>query len=791
MIKNDILKIFAILMAGCAMLVSCQPEGPENDGSDVIPVFPEPVKDMNVAPGSTLTLTFDVNMDWELAISDTNIRWFWIDDNSIRLDKISGKVAAAGEAEEVTVHIGVSDVQEFDENRTCTVTLTMGGESRMIAEYMRQAKSRTLAVYAAKVENGEFLRDDVGAFIYDEEKEAEGLDLIWSAEYPGIIMPFKVVSNCDWTIEAPEWLSFQEPDEISEIVEIVFSAASLEAVQGNVTFKAKDGDAEVKTYEVSAPACAEVSLYAAVLDERGEFMFDEQGEYIYSDAPDETVTLVWPGQDYRLPVRIDAKCNWTVELPEWLEIRYSDEEILDRTGTVSCTLIGDPMSYPLDEVTEDIVFKFADKEIQKVSVTIPGVKDIFSFGVDMAMTSWEFNAAGQVLTSVGYQDVAASAWFYGLEDATVAVVEMKDGKRVAENPSWIDIELQAYDEDGEVLQNRAVTIIPEENDSWERSALVLFCQHAYAAEEWFASDGTLLEDKKSYAVELLQHGSDVDYITMLLSDAQLKEAGAKFAVSTNPRLDVYFGTAKYKYTLTYSNPYAGSEARMSLAKPYKSVKVFNAARKEVTSSDFWLRFTSEDMVTGVVDMYADMTPSEKATTGYIVFYDEDDSVLAILECIFDPVVEVITLDVGFTDESVAIAESVGATLVQLKEGDIYDLYFEGMNIVYHLTYKTTDTPLKIRIPDTVKKHIVNPYDYMTYFRVNGMVYNEYLGPNDMVGEVVTDENGAVEISMERPDKYVQIGKLELPADTYMGSINFLDASDKIIFILVCTLDLSK
>ena len=45
--------------------------------------------------------------------------------------------------------------------------------------------------------------------------------------------------------------------------------------------------------------------------------------------------------------------------------------------------------------------------------------------------------------------------------------------------------------------------------------------------------------------------------------------------------------------------------------------------------------------------------------------------------------------------------------------------------------------------------------------------------------------------MSQPDSQVQIGNLELKENEYMSVINFVDKSDSIVFVLVCTLDLSE
>ena len=205
-----------------------------------------------------------------------------------------------------------------------------------------------------------------------------------------------------------------------------------------------------------------------------------------------------------------------------------------------------------------------------------------------------------------------------------------------------------------------------------------------------------------------------------------------------------------------------------------------------SSSDFWLTFTpnNEDKNGGVIDMYLNMDAPDKKDSGYVVFYDADGSVLAIIECVFDPTVVVKDdVKIEFTEQSAMYAEMLGFTLEQLTEGELFELYTDGMNPVYHLRYTMGGMPLAIKIPATVKTHNVNPYSLRTSFRVNNLVYDEYFGPNDLLGEIETDNEGAVEIYMSMPE--------ESSETMIQGNINFVNGAGSTVVILICTLDLGE
>lgn len=779
----NIFRTFAALaVISTLMTVSCNEPAQEGPSQEQIkPVFPDVVVNNEVTPGEALTLTFEANMDWSVSVPSANLQWFWIQDSSFKLDKVSGKVEA-GSVVPVTVTIGVSDQEEFDANRSCEVTLTMGEESKVIAKYMRPAKNRTLSVYAATVVDGELVSNEDGGYQY-ETSETSQADLIWSANDADFRMPVRVESNCEWTLETPEWLSVEVPEMTTGTVDLVLTGSSVELATGSLVFKA--GDSIIKELNVTVPSCGEVKVYATQIDELGYFQFDEDGNYLYTVEPVEAMTLVWPGNDYRMPVKVDAKCDWTLEMPEWLKASFPEYTPEKNSGTITFTLMGDPLLYPLEDTAAKIFFKFDGQVVHEVEVTIPGVADRFSFSLGMAMTAWEFNAASELMTSAGFQAIPATASIFGTSVADVVAVELVDGRKSVENPSWVTLDVQAYVKGSEVLQTREVSVTTAVNEGSERSAYILFCKDGYASDKFFTADGTIMEDMAAYAVLLTQYGNDMDYVTMTSTEADMAAAGVTFTVSENPRLSGWFGETDYRYELTYTNVYARDKAYMSFAKPFASYKVFNASRRDMTAADeFWLTFTSDDNTSGVIDMYKDMTPSTSKETGYVVFYDADGSTLAIVVCVFDPAAAVSNdVVIEFTEQSAMYAEMMGFTLEHLTSGPIYDEYFDGMSPVYHLTYTSSGMPMSIKIPSNIKKHTVNPYSLKTAFRVNDTIYDEYFGPGDILGEVELSDEGSVEIYMSMPEGNT--------SDMIRGDIVFMDSAGNTVVILVCTLDLTE
>lgn len=249
--KNNISRSFAALLMGCAIfMVSCEPAGTEADPD---PVFPSSV-DKTVSPGQTVTLTFDANLDWEVSVPESTLTTFWIEDGAMDVAKVSGK---AGDG--IAVTVGTTSAEAFDE-RSCAVTLKMGGKSQQIAKIILPGKDMTLTVYSAVVEDGEVQYGDDG-YLY-ESTEAESIDLIWTGS--DFRLPIKVDANYSWTVKSPSWAKVDVPeDRVGEVVLNVFGVPSeypLDDASGKIRFMS--GETLVKEYDITIPGCEDIFSYS-------------------------------------------------------------------------------------------------------------------------------------------------------------------------------------------------------------------------------------------------------------------------------------------------------------------------------------------------------------------------------------------------------------------------------------------------------------------------------------------------------------------------------------------------
>ena len=224
--KTNFWKSAAGLVLGLTAMVACEEDKPVV----VDPVFPSEVIEQNVAASEEVEIKFEANLDWELSIPASEQNKYWLDDAGMPASKVSGK------AGNQTVTVVFSEDEYYDANVVCEVTLSMGGQSKVIAKLTRLAINRTLEVYTAKI----------GEWGFDDEfntTKAEAIELTTFEGDPLYAMPVKVVANFDWNLSLPAWCK-------GEVVAEGAAAESLSGKAGqavelvlaaNLTAEVKDG----------------------------------------------------------------------------------------------------------------------------------------------------------------------------------------------------------------------------------------------------------------------------------------------------------------------------------------------------------------------------------------------------------------------------------------------------------------------------------------------------------------------------------------------------------------------
>lgn len=254
--KTIIRYAFAV-MAAMAVMVSCDKKQPEEQkGQEVqTPVFPTATINETVEAGAAVTLQFEANLKWKIEISgEGKGNMFWLDDDGMKATSISSDKTGPQ-----VVTVVFSEDEEFDKNRVCDVTLTMGGESKKIATYTRLSLNRTFEVYAG-VEDEFGFKKTSGAYEYGEQAVTSAALTTFTGNTT-YVLPLKVVTNYAWNIVLPSWVSCETLSGAAGVTELFLTAVlSEDAAAGakeNVRFVDASNPAQAFEMELTLPAFGE------------------------------------------------------------------------------------------------------------------------------------------------------------------------------------------------------------------------------------------------------------------------------------------------------------------------------------------------------------------------------------------------------------------------------------------------------------------------------------------------------------------------------------------------------
>ena len=218
--KNTILHWTSVLLASAALMLSGCTSSDEETPEVTTPVFPE-LASLTIPAGETFCkVTFTPNMDWTVSIptdAETS-RWFKLSDGVMESTSISGRAST----EPVTVQVTTIDQESFDLSPVCEVSLTMGGQTKVIAQITRGTAAREFELYLSKydTDGDDFIMpyefDETPLTKYDGTEAPttapEGTaELKWPIRIGEPMQVVKGSSNFDWLISAPEWIEVSSP----------------------------------------------------------------------------------------------------------------------------------------------------------------------------------------------------------------------------------------------------------------------------------------------------------------------------------------------------------------------------------------------------------------------------------------------------------------------------------------------------------------------------------------------------------------------------------------------------
>ena len=654
-----------LLTAGLGLaLASCSDSDTEPEAPAEIPVFPEAVE-AAIVPGDSYTLTFETNMKWEASIPASASQAFYIEDGEHKV------LTQSGEAGKAEVTIGTYEIENFDETPSCEVTLTVGGESKVIATLTITKQERTLALYTSRMEDGDFVyssSEDGLSYVYNEEP-AETIDLAWPEARSGYMHPIMVEANFAWRLaEKSEWLVEEDYTGEAGQVEILLKA--------DPTKYPLDGDKEGKfvlcarnnpdlkyAYTVTIPACRDyynVSGFVAQtrFNAKGKFFSagsSSAGAWVDGGAHGDIVCAEEP-VIFKFAQVTETGGNTFLEADEkgstnWLKIettvsnaenvlknyRYNitvEENAGDARDAVIVALpasvakgleAGELADYDIKEEYQPYVLTRVNQAAKPELVSAVNPEGMAEVGAALELLNVE--EQGWVLETLsvtnGFQLTYTKEW--SNEDSTLELAQEYtaykaydyDLNPMAESDSWLTVR--------KVNNGIVIDMAPSKDKCGNSSQMNEGLAHVgYVVFE--DAEGAFVVIRCIYD-ENVNLGGNEGAITVEFQYPQFAPAydESSLELLTSGELFEEYnpGNGAPVYHLTFRKPYATMSALKGLPE------------KGISNADEWLSYEPGDGTTIISMDYTKLPDGEKTMTSSIVFYDSSRSTVVVLVCTLD------------------------------------------------------------------------------------------------------------------------------------------------------------
>ena len=326
--KKQIFRLMTalVMMAAAVLSIGCEPE-PDPEPEPMTPNFPKLVEKV-VKSGETVTLSINPNMAWKVSIPSSAAQYFSLAD-------AAGQLSMSGEAGAQQIKIQVADLDEFDTDRLCEVSLSMGGKTEVIAKLTRMKLARTVNIYVAEYDaaNVDFKTTAEGAYVYGTTP-VTSLDFLWHNEQ--YMHRIVVETNFKWAIggEIPAWLdpsvTTGEEGRTEVFVRTVkeaypFTAESVELVINDFTNESTPVAAG--KLKLSMPACeamCEVSISPVLtFNAEGNYFNASSGEYMEVGA---IATMTAPkGAELYKVAKANGYLYASSPATDWINIEWEEE----------------------------------------------------------------------------------------------------------------------------------------------------------------------------------------------------------------------------------------------------------------------------------------------------------------------------------------------------------------------------------------------------------------------------------------------------------------------------------
>ena len=381
----------------------------------------------------------------------------------------------------------------------------------------------------------------------------------------------------------------------------------------------------------------EFNVYPVLYD--GGFVKDDNGEYVLDTTPAESLALVRDGSQFYTYAAVVSNIDWVVSLPDWV----ASEPATGAAGKNVVKLSADPSrldnSFISGKEGSLVFFDAADEEYSRnIAVTFPAIG---SYVEQESNSSLIFNKEGQLkMPSGSFGDTPSIHYAVGTRGFVVRALEFtSEGWHALEYASWVKASV-TYKNESDLIANATIEITVDANEGAPRCAdIFLFPVELadVAADAICDENSSECAFKAAYAPycigRLEQGGVEPDYISF---SADEEPYMATLARQTESWLFNEFETSQV-FTLTYTDKF--SESALQFDKAFARYEIYDYDVAIVKDeANFWLTFNPFAMnKKGKVYMEPDKFKNmyAEATESFIVFYDDKDAILAVLDCLYD------------------------------------------------------------------------------------------------------------------------------------------------------------
>lgn len=316
-----------ILTAGLFVFAACSSDNEDGPGKQQeLPAF----NDLTVRVGDTGNLTFNAYGTWTLSSDKT---WF----------KLASETGIAGEQ---TIGYTVTDDDQGFLDDEATITFAIGDRPTTF-KASRTAKDRTLKLYT-RTQDPE-TGDNVLV-------EVESIDLAYAENAFTYNANFAVVTNYDWKLSAPAWISVDadnmsgdaNPDETEPAIKwitINLAAAESDDMTGELVFADQRDAAKLISKQVTCPGSTNYMITRTnpetVLNAEGKYVeTSPQGDITVKDSYEFTITSGNEGVKFIYVAKDKWGYNPDTEV-DWCHIATTSATVGPAVKEFTCNLTSD------------------------------------------------------------------------------------------------------------------------------------------------------------------------------------------------------------------------------------------------------------------------------------------------------------------------------------------------------------------------------------------------------------------------------------------------------------------